>query len=113
MTRDNIESEESGRLQQLLDEYGQNKSVPAGFELQALLALSHYPELKTVNICFLIGGVKIPLYSRQNGLACSRVPKNEPIWSSSTVIAYGGQAAASQDFGSFVLNTTVEPELVG
>ena len=37
LTRDNIESEERGRLQQLLDEYGQNKSLPAGFELQALL----------------------------------------------------------------------------
>ena len=74
VTRDNIESEERGRLQQLLDEYGQNKSLPAGFELQALLTLSHYPELKTVNPCFLITDVNIPLSSRQNGLACSRVP---------------------------------------
>ena len=46
VTRDNIESEERGRLQQLLDEYGQNKSLPAGFELEAQLTLSQYPELK-------------------------------------------------------------------
>ena len=58
---DYIESQERGRLQQLLDEYGQSKFLPAGFELQALFALSHYPELKTVNIRFVISYVSIHL----------------------------------------------------
>ena len=102
-----------GRLQQLLDEHGKTKSLPAGFKLQALLASSHYPELETVNICFLISDVNIPLSSRQNGLACSRMQENGPIWSSSTVIANRARAAASQDFRSSVLNAAVEPELVG
>jgi len=64
VTRNYSESEERGRFQELLDEYGQNKSLPPGFELQALLALSHYPELKTVSIRFVIDDVDIPLSSR-------------------------------------------------
>lgn len=32
--------------------YGQNKELPEGYELQTLLALSHYPELKDVSIRF-------------------------------------------------------------
>ena len=70
VTRDNIECEERGRLQQPFGEYGLNKSLPAGFELQALLTLSHYPELKAVHIRFLISDVNFPLPSRQNELAC-------------------------------------------
>ena len=113
MARENIESEEWGHLQQLLDEYSQTKSLPAGFELKALLTLSHYPELKTMTICLPISDVNIPLSPRQIGLACSRVPKNEPIWSSSTIIANRGQSSASQDFRSSVLITAVELDLVG
>ena len=64
VTRNYSESEERGRFQELLIEYGQNKSLPPGFELQALLALSHYPELNTVNIRFVIDDVDIPLSSR-------------------------------------------------
>ena len=64
VTRDYSERGERGRFQELLYEYGQNKSLPPGFELQALLALSHYPELKTVNIRFVDDDVDIPLSSR-------------------------------------------------
>ncbi|MBM88424.1 MAG: hypothetical protein CMQ41_08625 [Gammaproteobacteria bacterium] len=64
VTRKYIESEARSHYDELLSEYGNNKQLPKGFELQALLALSHYPELKSVNIRFLIDDVRIPLSSR-------------------------------------------------
>ena len=48
----------------LLKEYGRHKSLAKGFELQCLLALSHYPELKEVPIDFQIRPTDIPLASR-------------------------------------------------
>ncbi len=38
----------------LANEYGTNKQLPAGFELQALIALSYYPELKNTHIRFIV-----------------------------------------------------------
>jgi len=43
---------------------GTNKSLPENFELQALLALSHYPELKDIRIEFHEESAMIPLSSR-------------------------------------------------
>lgn len=48
----------------LLETYGKNKTLAEGFEFQCLLALSHYPELKTTPIDFVIKPVFLPLASR-------------------------------------------------
>ena len=48
----------------LLKEFGENKKLAKGFELQCLLALSHYPELKEVPIDFVIKPTFLPLASR-------------------------------------------------
>ncbi|MEM6722929.1 MAG: hypothetical protein AAF598_02765 [Bacteroidota bacterium] len=41
--------------QQLAERYGQHKHLPKGYEKQALLALSFYPELKLTDIEFRLG----------------------------------------------------------
>ncbi|NRB46411.1 MAG: hypothetical protein HRU41_01980 [Saprospiraceae bacterium] len=55
---------ESNLYNLLLEEFGQHKSLAKGYELQCLLALSHYPELKEVPIDFVIQETFIPLASR-------------------------------------------------
>ena len=62
--REYVEAEQRRRLDALHVEYGRLKELPPGFELQALLALSHYPELKNVHIRFIVDDVDIPLSSR-------------------------------------------------
>lgn len=59
-----IEQEEQQRYQSLLAQYGNAKTLPTGFELQTLLALSHYPALKNTRIRFIVDDVGIPLSSR-------------------------------------------------
>lgn len=53
----------------LLARYGQNKKLPKGFELQALLALSFYPELADLPIDFPVRETFIPLSSRPDPLS--------------------------------------------
>jgi len=48
----NSERLSPSRFDSLLQEYGRNKSLPAGYEQQAILALSHFPELKNTSIVF-------------------------------------------------------------
>ena len=48
----------------LLATYGKNKKLAKGFELQCLLALSHYPELKATPIDFRVQPAFLPLSSR-------------------------------------------------
>jgi len=62
--REYIESDWRPRYAELLEGYGKHKELPAGFELQALLALRHYPELKDIKIRFIVDDVSIPLSSR-------------------------------------------------
>lgn len=64
VVREYKEAEERARYEYLLSEYGRHKSLPRGFELQTLLALSHYPELRDVRIRFIVDDVDIPLSSR-------------------------------------------------
>ncbi|MCH7816664.1 MAG: hypothetical protein IIC60_08870 [Proteobacteria bacterium] len=64
VTREYIESEQQARFDFLFEQYGHNKSLPPGYELQALIALSHYPELIEVKIRFIVDDVAIPLSSR-------------------------------------------------
>jgi len=70
------ESAEMARFDQLLESYGQNKALPEGFELQALLALSHYPALKDVKINFIIDDVGIPISSRPHWASMARSASN-------------------------------------
>ncbi|MEX0965583.1 MAG: hypothetical protein WDZ52_16265 [Pseudohongiellaceae bacterium] len=58
------EQESRPRFDELLAQYGINKQLPEGFELQALLALSHYPQLRETKINFIVEDVSIPLSSR-------------------------------------------------
>ena len=44
--------------------YGKNKRLPAAFELPALAALSHYPELANASIRFVVKKNKLPYASR-------------------------------------------------
>jgi len=62
--REYVESEQRRRFDDLLTEFGRLKELPPGFDLQALLALSHFPELKNVHIRFIVDDVDIPLSSR-------------------------------------------------
>lgn len=64
VVREYVEEEQQDRYQQLMVEFGRNKELPAGFELQTLLALSHYPELRETRIRFVVDDVNIPLSSR-------------------------------------------------
>lgn len=58
------ESEQRPNLDTLMEQFGHNKELPEGFELQTLLALSHYPELADTHIRFIVDDVNIPLSSR-------------------------------------------------
>jgi hypothetical protein len=42
--------------------YGKNKKLPEGYELQALIALSHFPELKDISIEFVFTDSSRPMY---------------------------------------------------
>jgi hypothetical protein len=46
--------------------FGKNKNLPVGFEKQALLALSNFPELKDIHISFVLANRKSMLLSRIN-----------------------------------------------
>ncbi len=56
--RDYVSYEE---IQQLRRDFGSNKLIPEIYELQILLALSHFPELKSVKIDFVEKKVFAPL----------------------------------------------------
>ncbi|MFN3403748.1 MAG: hypothetical protein ACK40G_06610 [Cytophagaceae bacterium] len=53
-----------GKLDSLNELYGKNKELPKGYELQALIALSHYPQLKDIPIKFIVHPAYIPLTSK-------------------------------------------------
>lgn len=58
------EEMDSLRLQVLQEQYGKLKDLPAGYEGQALIALSHYPELREVKIAFRFNENGTPLTAR-------------------------------------------------
>ncbi|MEQ8955212.1 MAG: hypothetical protein RL120_13855 [Gammaproteobacteria bacterium] len=70
------EAEQRHNFDQLLAAYGRNKELPPGYELQALLALSHFPELGDVRIRFIYDDVDIPLSSRPFWASMLRSAKN-------------------------------------
>ena len=59
-----IRAQDSLQLDQMKAKFGKNKILPQGYELQALIALSHYPALKEVPIKFVLQEAYIPLSSR-------------------------------------------------
>ncbi len=76
VVRDYDEQEQRAHYDDLLAEFGQFKQLPKEFELQALLALSHYPELKQAKIKFIVADVSIPLSSRPHWSSMLRSAKN-------------------------------------
>lgn len=76
VVREYREAEQRQRYQELLQEYGQHKELPPGYELQTLLALSHYPELKETRIRFVLDDVDIPLSSRPHWATMLRSADN-------------------------------------
>lgn len=57
-TRSFAEAVYQKQLEKLREEYGQHKTIPEAFELPALVALSHYPELKNTRIKFKFRKIK-------------------------------------------------------
>jgi len=74
--REYLEQEQRANYDALLVEFGNNKKLPKGFELQALLALKHYPELLDTKIDFIVDDVSIPLSSRPHWSSMFRSAKN-------------------------------------
>lgn len=74
--REYRESEQREHYAALLSEFGRNKQLPVNFELQTLIALSHYPELKDIRIRFIIDNVGIPLSSRPHWVSLLRSARN-------------------------------------
>jgi hypothetical protein len=58
------EENDAKKFETLKKEFGKNKKLPEGYELQALLALSHYPELMDVKIEFIFKASDRPLYTQ-------------------------------------------------
>lgn len=68
--------EEEKKFAALKNIYGKKKKLPEGYELQTLIALSHYPELKETKINFIIDDVNIPLSSRPHWSSMLRSARN-------------------------------------
>ena len=47
------------RYEKLSNQFATNKTLPTGFEIQALVALSHFPELNTEHIEFRFKKAKV------------------------------------------------------
>lgn len=67
---------DSATYRNLLNEYGKNKILPAGFEKQALIALSFYPELRDTEILFRLKDRRTPLETRPTLFSCLKKKEN-------------------------------------
>jgi len=54
-----VKSDDLLRYDDLFNKFGKNKILPTGFEIQALVALSHFPELKKEQIEFRFKKTKV------------------------------------------------------
>lgn len=70
--REYVREAEQPRFEELLAEFGAAKNLPAGYELQALIALSHFPELRDTRIDFIQSDVQIPISSRPRPISTFR-----------------------------------------
>ncbi|RYD79470.1 MAG: hypothetical protein EOP53_09605 [Sphingobacteriales bacterium] len=55
---------EARKLEKLREKFGHNKKLPRGYELQALVALSYYPELANVAIEFVFKETDLTLSAK-------------------------------------------------
>lgn len=76
VTREYVYADEQSRFDELKAQFGAHKNLPKGFELQTLVALSHYPELRDVRIDFIVDDVAIPLSSRPHWASMWRSARN-------------------------------------
>ena len=76
VTREYEVESEQARFDELLREFGGDKELPEGYELQALVALSHYPELQGIRIRFVQDDVGIPISSRPRPISTFRSRSN-------------------------------------
>ncbi len=81
-------SDLTSKVDSLKSNFGINKAYPPEFELQILIALSHYPELKYTRITFEKTKSIIPLVSRPRTLSTFR--KKEK-WHYKIIISDGGE----------------------
>lgn len=70
------EEQEIPRLDRLREEYGRNKELPPEYELQALLALSHFPELTEAHVRFVAKDYAFPISSIPKPLSTFRAPED-------------------------------------
>lgn len=76
------------KVDSLRSNFGVNKTYPEEFELQILIALSHYPQLKYTRITFEKTKSFIPLVSRPKTLTTFR---NKKKWHYKIIISDGGE----------------------
>lgn len=75
-TKKYIKSKDLLRYEQLLKEFGNKKKLPAGFEIQALVALSHFPNLKNEIIEFRSKKAKVAHASSPSFISIFKKIKN-------------------------------------
>ena len=73
--REYLSEEFEPQMATLNKSHGNNKILPPGYELQALLALSHFPQLKDIKIEFIVKDVGIPISSRPRWTSLLRSAK--------------------------------------
>jgi len=71
-----IKTDDLQRYHELLAEFGVNKILPIDFEIQALVALSHFPELKNEHIEFRFKQAKVAHTSSPSFLSIFKQMKN-------------------------------------
>lgn len=81
-------SDLESKIDSLRENFGFRKTYPPEFELQVLIALSHYPELKYTRITFEKTRSFIPLVSRPRTLSTFR---NKKRWHYKIIISDGGE----------------------
>jgi len=73
----NLDSETYGlKFDSLTEEFGHQKTLLEGYELQCLIALSKYPELKDVKISFEFAPISAPLESNFDFMTLIKNGKN-------------------------------------
>lgn len=85
-----IDAVDTAQLLALRKEFGLHKTIPKLYESQILLALSHYPELKEVEIDFRLKETVTPLASRPSvgGLFISASKRKYIVTISTKTIEY-------------------------
>jgi len=70
------EKNEEHELEKLREKFGYKKNLPRGYELQALLALSHYPELINIAIDFVFKETDLTLSAKPTPATILLPPKS-------------------------------------